>query len=135
MFARSCVESALDEGHDAELEAIGIFELVEVLRDLLKQTPPEPVHEVVRERLSVAERVTMLLKILEGCQSLVFDSLLSIPPTREELVVTFLAMLELVKLRTVRIMQNQRCGSIWLFPLASDPARELPLQDESFGYC
>lgn len=135
VFARSCVESALDEKNDAELEAIGIFELVEVLRDLLKQTPPEPVHEVVRERLSVAERVSMLLEILKDCQSLAFESLLSIPPTREELVVTFLAMLELVKLRMVRIMQNQRCGSIWLFPLAPDPARELPLQDETFGYC
>lgn len=135
VFARSCVESTEDELPAAELEPVGIFELVEALRDLLKQSPPEPVHEVVREKLSVAERVTMLLKMLEGCQSLAFESLLSNLPNREELVVTFLAMLELVKLRSVRIMQNQRCGSIWLFPLDSDPDREMPLQDETFGYC
>lgn len=135
VFARSCVASSEDDKNEAELEPVGIFELVEALRDLLKQAPPEPVHQVVRERLSVAARVTMLLEILSGCQSLAFESLLSTPPTREELVVTFLAMLELVKLRTLRIMQNQRCGSIWLFPLAPDSARELPLQDETFGYC
>jgi segregation and condensation protein A len=57
------------------------------------------------------------------------------PLTREELVVTFLAVLELVKLRLVRIMQNCRCGAIWLFPGVVDGQRELPLQDESFGYC
>ncbi len=135
VFARSCFELPEDEKGDAELQPVGIFELVEALRDLLKQSPPEPVHEVVRERFSVAERVTMLLEMLAGCQSLAFESLVSSPRTREELVVTFLAMLELVKLRMVRIMQNQRGGSIWLFPLAPDPARELPLQDETFGYC
>lgn len=135
VFARACVDNEVAASDDAGLQPVGIYELVEALRDLLGQAPPEPVHEVVRERMSVAQRVTHVLEKLAECQSLAFESLLSVRRSREELVVTLLATLELVKLRMVRIMQNQRCGTIWLFAVAVDPSRERPLQDESFGYC
>lgn len=135
VFGRSCCDEMTDEESNPELQPVGIFELVEALQGLLRESPPEPVHEVVREKVSVAERVTMLLELLADCQSLAFDALLPQRPDRQELVVTFLAMLELVKLRMIRIMQNQRCGSIWLFPKAMDSKRDLPLQDENFGYC
>lgn len=135
VFARSCCEDTEESEGNAELQPVGIFELVEALQGLLREAPPEPVHEVVREKLSVAERVSMLLKLLGDCRSLAFEALVSRRPNREELVVTFLALLELAKLRMIRIMQNQRCGSIWLFPTETDAGRELPLQDENFGYC
>lgn len=135
VFNRSCHDAAVDETNDGPLQPVGVFELVNALQELLKDSPPERVHEVVRERLSVAERVSMLLKLLKDNQSLAFDALLPELPDREELVVTFLAMLELVKLRMIRIMQNQRCGAIWLFSAMSDSVGELPLQDETFGYC
>jgi segregation and condensation protein A len=135
VFARACTDDTDEIRGDAELQPIGIFELVEALRDLLKDAPPAPVHEVVRERMSVAERIAMVLEALAGCQSLAFDSLLPLNRTREELVVTFLAMLELVKLRMVRIMQNSRCGAIWLFPGGGGASGDMPLQDETFGYC
>ncbi|APG25525.1 segregation and condensation protein A [Syntrophotalea acetylenica] len=135
VFGRACVVPSELQAGDAELQPVGVFELAEALQRLLQDVSPEPVHQVVRERLSVAERVAMVLEALKDCQSLAFETLLPGPLTREELVVTFLAVLELVKLRLVRIMQNCRCGAIWLFPGVVDGQRELPLQDESFGYC
>ncbi len=56
-------------------------------------------------------------------------------PDRQMVVVTFLAMLELVRLRLVRLMQNKRCGSIWLYPaVINDEISPFELGDDSLGY-
>jgi len=57
------------------------------------------------------------------------------PIDRHEVVVTFLAILELVKLRLLRLMQNTRYGTIWLYPaVEEDDLEGLKLADESLGY-
>ena len=54
---------------------------------------------------------------------------------RVVIAVTFLAMLELVKMRLVRLMQNSRHGAIWIFPAVSgEEAAELRLEEDSLGY-
>ena len=56
-------------------------------------------------------------------------------PERSMVVVTFLAMLELVKMRMVRLMQNTRCGSIWLYPaVVDDEISPFEMGDDSLGY-
>jgi segregation and condensation protein A len=57
------------------------------------------------------------------------------PADRSEVVVTFLAMLELVRLKLVRLMQNSRFGAIWLYPaVAGEEAASLQLEEDSLGY-
>jgi len=117
---------------EEELEAIGVFQLVEAFRDLLRAHPEEAVHEVDVERLSVAERIQEILTRLEGRDNLAFGELLPAHPGRGEVVVTFLALLELTRMQVLRLLQNNRLGTIWLFPAAMEST---PLPDEaSFGY-
>lgn len=125
----------LDQGgaeQEEELEAIGIFQLVEALRNLLQAHPEESFHEVDVERLSVAERIHGILAQIEGRDSLSFGELFSERPARADVVVTFLALLELTRMQVLRLMQNSRLGTIWLFPAALDA---VALSDEaSLGY-
>jgi len=122
-----------DEGGD--LVDVGIFDLVEAFQALLKAAPKDNVHEIGIEHVSITERINYILQEVATRNSLAFNELFNEAPKRSEIVATFLAMLELVKMRTVRLMQNTRFGSIWIFPAV--PAEELSAsldEEESFGY-
>lgn len=117
-----------------ELLAVGIFELVEAFQRMLKETSDPYIHEINIEQLTVTDRINTILSQLAGKESLAFLDVFEEPPDRNMVIVTFLAMLELVRLRMVRLMQNSRCGSIWLYPAVPDDISPFELGDESFGY-
>jgi segregation and condensation protein A len=136
VFARKFPAPELAEPEAAELEAISLFDLVEALRDLVQRLPEARAHEVESERLSVADRINAVLSLLARRDSLGFLELFSAGADRHEVVVTFLALLELVRLRTVRLLQNSRFGTIWLFPAVSadlPPLTGLP-EEPALGY-
>jgi segregation and condensation protein A len=51
--------------------------------------------------------------------------------TRERVIVTFLALLELCRLKLIRIFQNSHEGSIWFVPAVVQETSEQPLLVES----
>jgi len=114
---------------------VGLYELVEAFRELLREAPEERFHEVDIERLSVADRINDILSTLAAKKSLAFTELFSRRPERQEVVVSFLAMLELVKLRMVRLMQSSREGTIWIYAAVAEEEGELNLEEGSLGYC
>lgn len=136
VFVRSGGAPELQPQEGAEeLEAVGIYELVEIFRELLQAHPEETFHEVDIERLSVTERINGLLVRLSGQSSVAFAELFEGRPARPDLVVTFLAVLELVKLRMVRLMQESRYGAIWLFPAApADGEPNDTTEEAALGY-
>ena len=60
------------------------------------------------------QTINQILTALQGAQSLSFNELFDTQRSRHEVIVTFLAMLELVRLRLVHLLQSQRFGAIWL---------------------
>lgn len=135
VFGRKFAAPELAPGSETEFHEVGLYELVEALRELLKARPEELYHEVTAERLSVADRIQDILSLLAGRDSLTFAELLPQSLGRDDIVVTFLAMLELVKLRMVRLLQTTRFGAIRLFPAVSEPAIESwELDEEALGY-
>lgn len=136
VFARKFTSLELPEGdEETEFYEVGIYDLVEALQGILARAPKDAVHEIGFESVSIAERINHILAILSSTDSLSFEQLFSETPARHDVIATFLAMLELVKMRTVRFMQNSRCGSIWLFPIADEEEMGVTaLEDESFGY-
>jgi len=135
VFARSFLAPELAEVDDGEMVAVGVFELVEAFQRLLKETSDPYVHEVQVERLTVTERVTAIIDLLAGRRELAFMEIFPEVPEKPLVVVTFLAMLELVRMRMVRLMQNSRCGGIWLYPAVQDgSAGPAPVSEENLGY-
>ena len=136
IFARKFQSPELVVGQEGEeMMAVGIFELVTAFQRLLKETSDPYIHEINIERLTVTDRINSILSQLSGKESLAFLEIFEGHPDRNMVVVTFLALLELVRLRLVRLMQNSRCGHIWLYPAVSgDDVSPFEMGDEGLGY-
>lgn len=134
VFARTFVPAEVADPEAEPFEAVGLYDLVEAFRALLKECGEEKMHEVVAERLSVTDRINRILFLLTGRESLGFRELFSERPDRHEVVVTFLAMLELIKMRLVRCLQATRHGAIWLYPAVTEEGGAAELDEEALGY-
>lgn len=95
-----------------EFREVSVFELLGALKRVIDRLPKDVVHEVTLEKVSVREKMTLLLDKLRDQSRVVFESLFAGVKSRIEIVVTFLAMLELVKVRAIRIYQDDMAGPI-----------------------
>jgi segregation and condensation protein A len=98
-----------------EVIKIGLFELIDAFQKVLANLSPEARIDLTAETISVKERITQIADALEAKGSLTFFELFSDRPTRAEIVVTFLALLEMVKLALIRLAQHVGSGIIRIF--------------------
>ena len=101
-----------EEAGPREFREVSVFELLGALKRVIDRLPKDVVHEVTLEKVSVREKMTLLLDKLRDQSRVVFESLFAGVKSRIEIVVTFLAMLELVKVRAIRIYQDDMAGPI-----------------------
>ncbi len=105
VFARS-IAMEIEDGEEEERVEVSLFELVEAFRKVLERAKEEEFHEVVLDRLSVEERVQELLSLLQReKRSMAFHLLFPEQASRRMIIITFLAVLELVKMKLIRIFQ------------------------------
>ena len=117
------VEEEVEE--NLPLENVSLFDLVDALKDVLERNPASRLLEIVPDNLTVRERMNLILETLEGKDSVSFAALFEGSSHRMVVVVTFLALLELMRLRVVRVFQAQTFGPILvsrMFSLVPDPA-------------
>ncbi len=109
-------------------KGLTLNDLFAALRTVLKEKEPEPanVDTVVQPiRITVRQRITELTARLREGQPLEFTALLSAEPSRQEVIATFLALLELIKLGWVTVRQEGLWGRIQLAPVLEKlPAEE-----------
>jgi segregation and condensation protein A len=109
--------SAEPEEEEEKVDA-SLFELLEAFREVLKKVKPEVFHEVILERMTVEEKVQEVLSLLQKeKRSLAFHRLFPEQASRRMIVITFLAILELVKMKMVRIFQASPFEIIRLLPV------------------
>lgn len=110
---------------DLPLENVSLFDLVDALKEVLERNPSSRLIEIVPDNLTVRERMNLILETLEGKDSVSFAALFEGSSHRMVVVVTFLALLELMKLRVARVFQAETFGPILvsrMFSLVPDPA-------------
>lgn len=110
VFVRSGAPS--DEIALPGFREVSVFELLAALRRVLERLPKDNVHEVTLDKITVREKMTLVLDTLRAQGQVLFEALFTEVKTRMEIVVTFLAMLELVKVRAIRIVQEELSGPI-----------------------
>jgi segregation and condensation protein A len=101
-----------DDVETVGFESVSLFDLISALRAVLDRLPKDSVHQVVLETVSMREKMSLLLDDLHRRGKVVFQDLFAGAVSRLEVVVTFLAMLELVKIRAVKIWQEEAAGPI-----------------------
>jgi segregation and condensation protein A len=104
----------VEEEGAVEFDNLSIFDLLSALRDVLAKLPQGTMHQVVLETISVRDKMNLILDLLHRQGVTVFQSLFESASSRLEVVVMFLAMLELVKMRAIRIRQDGHAEPILL---------------------
>ena len=107
------VAASADEARPAVRDAT-LADLLEAIRTVLQRHRPAPAHEIDRPMISVRESVRRILARFALSREVEFGDLFATEADRGEVIVTFLALLELVKLKVVRAQQAERFGPIAL---------------------
>lgn len=118
VFARR-PEILEEEPGEIWIEADSIS-LLSAFQDLLKKLPKEQFHQIREVTLGVAEKVLELTERLQGKKQVDFEDLFREDFSRGELIVTFLAILEMGKQGLIRIIQERVFHKIYVVPLFSD---------------
>ncbi|NOZ26325.1 MAG: segregation/condensation protein A [Nitrospirae bacterium] len=121
-------DPALPETEEAEeqqfLFDVNVFDLIAAFKKLMETAPPEVVA-ITRETLTVKDRMNLITEKLEPEKTLRFEDIFEGDHTPAQFIVTFLALLELLRLGVVRVYQERPFGQIWiLWPETADEATE-----------
>ena len=109
---------------------MSVYRLIEALDRVLKALEPRVGHEVVRDQLTLSAAMQAITARLPPGQRVTFIQLFEGRRTRAEVVVTFLALLEMVKLRLVRVDQDAGEKDIWVSAEGGALESETPEVDE-----
>lgn len=97
---------------------VGLFELVQALQGVLfKFNKQKSYHDIRSSGLTIAAASEVLLEQLAVCEHTTFSQCFADLATREEVIVLFMAILELVKLHKCRIVQLNHHGTIYIYPI------------------
>lgn len=96
---------------------VGLFELIDAFQKILENITSSGRLEINADTITVRDRIVQIVNIFETKGSVTFNELFSKNADKSEVVVTFLAILEMVRLSLIRIAQHTRTGIIRLFYL------------------
>jgi segregation and condensation protein A len=116
---------SFDEAGEEMLEA-GLYDLIAAFKELLDRRKALLAHEVEGEGPSVEARMEELLAMIGEGASLEFLELFASLATKAAMIVTFLALLELIRLKRVRVYQRGMFGPIRVFRPVGPPAESTP---------
>lgn len=93
---------------------VSLKELISAFKDILKRAELHTSHSITLEPLSVRERMSIILTALQDKEFITFSSMFTVEEGRLGVVVTFLAMLELLKDHIIEFIQTSPFGPIHL---------------------
>jgi segregation and condensation protein A len=113
VFAREGTSSATAVDQPLRLGEVGIFQLINAFQNVIKRIEArESLQEIFGEHFTVSDKIDMILQRVGNGALVRFSDLFGAVVSRVEVVVTFLALLELIRLRQVRAIQKNRFDDI-----------------------
>jgi len=138
IFPRLPPKLEFERDHTINKAEASIFDLVHAVSNILKRfSEKEDLREIFEDKWSVSEKIDILRRQIASRPRLKFSELFESATSRSEVVVTFLAMLELIRLRVLVALQAEEFGDIeigrgpqteagpTMNPLTETPAWEL----------
>ncbi len=117
VFIRLIPAEPEEEPEEEKIE-VNLFELLEAFRKVLERVKSETVHEILLDPMSVEDKIEEILALLEKeNRSVAFHRLFPEQASRRLVVITLLAILELVKMRRIRIFQLAAFDTIRISPV------------------
>ena len=114
-FTRDHYDEDFLIGQGEDMIKIGLFELIDAFQKILKNISSDHLVDLTADSISVKDRISEIVDIFEKQNSVTFNELFSLKADKSDVIVTFLAILEMVKLNLVRMAQHVQTGIIRLF--------------------
>ena len=108
-------EVELSNPEEELLIEANVFDLLTAFQKVLKDKSFTKNFEIKVTTLSVSDCISDILEILNASDSVTFDSLFTVLDTKQEVIVTFLAILELMRMQLIRSQQGQHFDTIRLY--------------------
>src|SRR4029077_14930889 len=102
------------------LHEVGVFQLIHAFQEVIKRVEArEDLREIFGERFSVSDKIEKILERVNSGNPVSFSELFGQIVSRVEIVVTFLALLELIRLNQVRVLQPKMFDEIQIAAIAA----------------
>ena len=119
VFPRQAAELDASADAKAPLAEVSIFDLINAFNDVLKKASArDDFREIIEERFTVSDKIEEILYSLRDRAEIVFSELFAQAMSRAEIVVTFLALLELIRLKRLKVRQETAFGEIHVIRVA-----------------
>ena len=124
VFTRPPMSDGLEGEEDAVYD-LSLGDLLDALQDVIKRADSEEAQQIILEHVSLRDYLCAILDTLREKREVLFDQLFPQDSTRLQVLVTFLAVLELVRNRMIQVRQENPFGPI-VASLAVSPEEPLP---------
>lgn len=114
IFTRPAREPERNLAKELELD-LSLYELMKTFRELLANCPAEAIAEIEPEQFSLEEKIEAITAALARRSQVAFFDLFRPGASRLEMIVTFVALLELMRMARVKVKQEGPFGNIWLY--------------------
>ena len=115
LFGRNLDEEFLeqikDEAKEVYVEA-SLFDLITAFQEAVKRKPEDVIHEITKEEFTIEQKIQYILHLILKNPETLISKLFTECRSKREMIVTFLAMLELIRLKEIKIYQKNLFGDI-----------------------
>ncbi len=120
----------IDDGSEGkELIDASVFDLFKAYQKILDAKSFEKDYEIEITEMSVTDRIQYILEILNASETVTFESLFTVFNKKQEVIVTFLAVLELMRLKLLRVQQTDHFETIRIYKSADQETQDAILSD------
>src|SRR6476620_2894026 len=116
------------EPPEPEIE-VDLFSLISAFRAVVERSKARPKLYLPSEQIPIEDRIEQLMERLSETEACGFEDLFEDVQTRPGLVVTFLALLEMIRLKLIRVFQSGVVGPIRVYKRARPADAPKPLND------
>jgi segregation and condensation protein A len=129
----SRIEAIAGEDYEPEIE-VDLFSLLSAFRQVLERARERPPVLLPPEQISIEMRIEQLLERLSETEACGFTDLFENDATRADMIVTFLAILEMIRLKLIRVFQQGGAGAIRIYKRARPSDAPHPIHDPEDEY-
>ncbi|MBT5868458.1 MAG: segregation/condensation protein A [Nitrospinaceae bacterium] len=129
IFVRGSDIQIEESSEEKEMVEATVFDLLKAYQKILDTKEFEKDYEIEISDMSVTDRIQYIMSILNASESITFESLFTVLNSKQEIIVTFLAVLELMRLKLLRIQQTRHFDTIRIYKSADQETQDEILAD------
>jgi segregation and condensation protein A len=127
------IQQIAGDDYEPEIE-VDLFSLLSAFKQVLERARERPPVLLPPEQVSIEARIEQMLERLSETDACGFEDLFGNDATRADMIVTFLALLEMIRLKLIRVFQQGGAGAIRIYKRARPKDAPHPIHDPEDEY-